>query len=93
MADSQRPDFPSRAKIAEKLIGSVNLTQTPLVTVTPLDIIFVAINLCDILRDSLRVFLVSVKGVLQKGLNIIIGFSSCTPLFKNSKRFPIHTLP
>ena len=46
--DSKRPDFPKRAKIAEKLIGSVNLTQTPLVTVTPLDIIFVAINLCDI---------------------------------------------
>ena len=33
---------------------------------TPLEIIFVAINLCDILRDSLRVFLVSLKGVLQK---------------------------
>ena len=32
------------------------------VTVTPLDIVFVTINLCDILRDSLRVFLVSLKG-------------------------------
>ena len=40
--------------------------MTDLLTVTPLDIIFVTINLCDILRDSLRVFLVSLKGVLQK---------------------------